>query len=140
MNVTFHGCTRRTMLRSLVGGSLLMPGILAELLAAQERSAAAANPLAPRSPHFPGKAKRVIFLYMSGGVSHVDSFDSKPKLTADHGKKIKEGILKGSYYDFSAYGKCGTQVSELFPNLGECVDDLCVIRSMRGDHGNHFEA
>ena len=113
-----------------------MPGIIAELLAAQERG----NPLAPHSPHFLPKARRVIFLYMSGGVSHVDSFDPKPKLAADHGKKTDQGILKGSYYEFAPYGKSGIQVSELFPNLGECVDDLCVIRSMHGDHGNHFEA
>jgi hypothetical protein len=127
------------MLRSLVGGSVLMPGIIADLLAGPQLRAAE-NPLAPRMPHFAPKAKRVIFLYMSGGVSHVDSFDPKPKLAADHGRKIKEGILKRSYWDFAPYGKCGTEVSELFPNVGECVDDLCVIRSMRGDHGNHFEA
>jgi hypothetical protein len=128
------------MLRSLVGGSLLMPGIIADLLAAQDRAAFVDNPLAARAPHFAPKARRIIFLYMSGGVSHVDSFDPKPKLTADHGKKIKEGILKRPYFDFAPYGRCGTEVSELFPNLGECADDLCVIRSMRGDHGNHFEA
>jgi hypothetical protein len=128
------------MLRSLVGGSLLMPGIIADLLAAQDRPASVDNPLAPRRPHFPPKAKRVIFLYMSGGVSHVDSFDPKPKLSADHGKRITEGILKRPYWEFAPYGKCGTEVSELFPNVGQCVDDLCVIRSMRGDHGNHFEA
>ena len=82
-------CTRRQALRSLVGGSLLLPGILSELLAAES-----SDPLAPRAPHFPGKAKRVIFLYMSGGASHVDTFDPKPKLQEDHGRTVGGGILK----------------------------------------------
>src|SRR4051795_2363439 len=126
------------MLRSLVGGSLLLPGVLSELLAGETISPE--NPLAPRAPHFPPRAKRVIFLYMSGGVSHVDSFDPKPKLLADHGKKIKEGYLKRPQWSFSRHGKSGIEVSDLFPHVAQSVDDLCVIRSMRGDHGNHFEA
>src|SRR5256885_631359 len=82
------------MLRSLVGGSLLLPGIISELLATENQTLVLDNPLAPRAPHFPAKAKRVIFLYMSGGVSHIDSFDPKPKLVSDHGKKTKEGYIK----------------------------------------------
>jgi len=128
------------MLRSLVGGSLLLPGIISELLASQDAALIPENPFAPRAPHFPAKAKRVIFLYMSGGVSHVDSFDPKPKLVSDHGKKTKQGFIKRPDWDFSPNGKSGIEVSELFPNVSECVDDLCMIRSMRGDHGNHFEA
>src|SRR4051812_35352143 len=78
---------RRSMLRSLVGGSLLLPGIVSELLAADSPPVTAgADPLAPKSPHFTPRAKRVIFLNMSGGVSHVDSFDYKPRLIADHNK------------------------------------------------------
>jgi hypothetical protein len=127
------------MIRSLIGGSLLFPGIVSELLAAEARNAVV-DPLTPRSPHFPAEAKRVIFLYMSGGVSHVDSFDPKPKLFSDHGRKVAQGLLKKPNWQFSAHGKSGTEVSELFPRMAECVDDLCVIRSMRGDHGNHFEA
>src|SRR6185312_14048056 len=80
--------TRRSMIRSLVGGSLLLPGILSELLA-QDRPAADVDPLAPKAPHFRARAKRVIFLNMSGGVSHVDSFDYKPKLIADHNKPYR---------------------------------------------------
>ena len=75
--------SRRGFVRSSLAGSLLFGGVLGELLA-EERS----DPLAPKTPHFPGKAKSVIFLFMSGGVSHVDSFDPKPKLTADHGKRV----------------------------------------------------
>ena len=111
-----------------------------EMLAAENQTLVSENPLAPRPPHFPAKAKRVIFLYMSGGVSHVDSFDPKPKLISDHGKKTKEGYIKRPNWDFAPHGKSGNEVSELFPHVAECVDDLCVIRSMRGDHGNHFEA
>jgi hypothetical protein len=128
------------MIRSLVGGSILLPGILSELLAAENRTVATAEPLAPKPPHFPARAKRVIFLYLSGGVSHVDSFDPKPKLFADHGKKGLGGFLKRPNWESGPHGKCGTEVSELFPNIAECVDDLCVIRSLHGDHGNHFEA
>ena len=131
-------CNRRQMIRSLVGGSLLLPGIVSDLLAAGPDSLG--NPLAPRPPHFSAKAKRVILLYMSGGVSHVDSFDPKPRLFADHGKKVAQGLLKKPGWEFAAHGKCGTEVSSLFPHMAGCVDDLCVIRSMRGDHGNHFEA
>jgi hypothetical protein len=128
-------CNRRQVIQSLVGGSLLLPGIISELLATQS-----VDPLAPKTPHFAPRAKRVIFLYMSGGVSHVDSFDPKPRLFADHGKKAPSGVLKKPDWEFSAHGKCGTEVSDLFPNIAECVDDVCLIRSMRGDHGNHFEA
>ena len=80
--------TRRGFVQSAVAGSLLMPGLLSELLAAD-----GSDPLAPKKPHFPGKAKSVIFLFMSGGVSHVDSFDPKPKLVADHGKAVKLCLL-----------------------------------------------
>ena len=118
------GCTRRQSLRSLLGASLVLPGILAELSAAED-----SDPLAPKPPHFPARAKRVIFLFMTGGVSHVDSFDPKPKLVADHGKKARNGrYLIRPRWDFKPYGKSGTEVSDLFPHIAECVDDLCVIR------------
>ncbi len=134
-------CSRRQMIRSLVGGSLLMPAILSELMAAEAGPAAAADPMLPRTPHFTPKAKRVIFLYMSGGVSHVDTFDLKPKLRADHGKALSPGrYVKGYLWDFKPRGKCGTEISELLPHIAGCADDLCVIRSMHGDAGDHFEA
>src|SRR5262245_47785534 len=88
-----HGCSRRHMLRSLVGGSILLPGILSDVLAASEPASviAAPDPLAPKPSHYAPKAKRVIFLYLSGGVSHVDSFDPKPKLIQGHNKKAPNG-------------------------------------------------
>lgn len=143
--------SRRKVIRSLVAGSMLLPGLLAEMCAAEVRSAAPLDPLAPRSPHFVPRAKRVIFLYMSGGVSHVDSFDPKPKLFSDHAKTVainefqgKPGnysmFLKRPQWEFRHRGRCGTEVSDLFPHVGGCVDDLCVIRSLKSDHTNHYEA
>ena len=134
---------RRELFRSLVGGSILMPGILAHLLS--EPSLGEENdPLAPRPPHFPARAKSVIFLYMSGGVSHMDSFDPKPRLTADAGKPASNRPGARPYlrpfWEFQPRGRCGTEVSDLFPHVAGCVDDLCVIRSMRGDHNDHFQA
>lgn len=145
-----YSSTRRGALRSMVGGSLLLPGIVSQLFA-DETPANAADPLAPRQPHYPAKAKRVIFLYMSGGVSHVDSWDPKPKLFADGGKTVpvnefqgRKGefkmFLKRPQFEFAPHGQCGTEVSSLFPHMAECVDDLCVIRSMKSDHTNHYEA
>jgi hypothetical protein len=126
--------TRRQMIRSLLGSSLLMPGLLRDLMAADD-------PMAPKQPHFPAKAKRVIFLYMTGGVSHVDSFDPKPKLTEDHGKTVRKGqFLVRSPFTFKKFGQSGLEVSELFPYVGQCADDLCVIRSMRNDDNDHFGA
>src|SRR5216117_3794214 len=100
------GCNRRQALRSLAGGSLLLPGILAELLAAESEPRPPTDPLSPRPAHFPARATRVIFLYLSGGVSHVDSFDPKPKLLAEHGKKGPSGFLKAPDWEFQPYGKC----------------------------------
>ena len=123
-----------------MGGSLLLPGMLAELLAAEAGRGLFVDPLAPREPHFQPKAKRVIFLYMSGGVSHVDTLDPKPRLIADHGRKGPRGYYKRPNWDFHTHGQSGIEVSEILPNMARCVDDLAVIRSMRADHGNHFEA
>lgn len=135
----------------MVAGSMLMPGLLAELCAADEARTAPVDPLAARPPHVPARAKRVIFLYMSGGVSHVDSFDPKPRLFADHAKTVavnefqgKPGaysmFLKRPQWEFRRRGRCGTEVSDLFPHMGGCADDLCVIRSLKSDHTNHYEA
>jgi hypothetical protein len=139
MNHSNCGCTRRQAIRSLLGGSLLLPGIVSELLAADQVRASGTDPLAPQAPHFPSRAQRVIFLYLSGGVSHVDSFDPKPKLVADRGKKGTHGFYKAPDWDFAPRGQCGTEVSDLFPHMAGCVDDFALIRSMRGDHANHLK-
>jgi hypothetical protein len=142
---------RRGFLRSLVGGSLLFPGLVSQLLAEDAARSGSIDPLLPHAPHFEPKAKRVIFLYMSGGVSHVDSWDPKPKLFADAGKTISVDEFQGRkgdfkmfakrpQWEFSRHGRCGTEVSSLFPHMAECVDDLCVIRSLKSDHTNHYEA
>jgi hypothetical protein len=111
-----------------------MPGLLSDLMAADD-------PMAPKTPHFPAKAKRVIFLYMTGGVSHVDSFDPKPQLNLDHGKQAHNHFsLVRTPFTFKRYGQSGIDVSELFRHVGECVDDMCVIRSMKNDDNDHFGA
>ncbi len=146
-----YDLSRRGVLRSMIGGSLLLPGVVSQLLAEDTAEPAPVDPLAPKPTHFPPKAKRVIFLYMSGGVSHVDSWDPKPKLFADAGKTVpinefqgRKGdfnmFLKRPQWDFAPHGQSGTEVSSLFPHLAECADDLCVIRSMKSDHTNHYEA
>jgi hypothetical protein len=108
--------------------------------------AKALGPLAPKSPHFPAKAKRVIHLFMNGGPSHVDTFDPKPSLAKYAGKPLpyenlrterKTGAAFPSPYSFKKYGKSGIEVSEIFANVGECIDDICVIRSMHADVPNH---
>jgi hypothetical protein len=141
---------RREVFCSLVGGSLLMPGILSELLAQD------GNPLEPKPPHAPPKAKQVIFLFMAGGLPHLDSFDPKPRLAADHGKTVawSEPLPPGQQalqdkplqtffgpgWEFRPRGRSGIEVSDLFPHIAERVDDLCLIRSMKTDHLNHPEA
>tara|TARA_R110002111_G_scaffold126741_3_gene191385 strand:- start:471 stop:1898 length:1428 start_codon:yes stop_codon:yes gene_type:complete len=141
---------RREFLQRFAGGfgALALSSMLAEETLAAE---ATANPLSPKQPHHPPKAKRVIFLYMTGGVSHVDSFDHKPELIANHGKKITVDNWQGKVGEFTRYlkkpnwefrpgGESGVQISDLFPHVRGVVDDLCVIRSMKSDHTNHYES
>jgi hypothetical protein len=132
-----------------VGGSLLLPGLVTELLRGEERGApGAADPLAPRAPHFAPRAQRVIFLFMTGGVSHLETFDFKPKLleadqkTMGIGGGLSREIRKlvRPQWPFRPGGKCGTLVSDLFPHVRERMDDICVIRSLRSDDNEHFQA
>jgi hypothetical protein len=126
-------------------GMLAFASLLAE--AAEAQSPKSAGPLAPKKPHFPPKAKRIIFLFMHGGPSQVDTFDPKPLLTRDNGKPLPfakprvqfaaTGNLLQSPWEFKNYGKSGTPVSDLFPNVGQCVDDMCVIRSLHSDNNAH---
>jgi hypothetical protein len=106
------------------------------------------NPLAPKKPHFTPRAKHIIHLFMNGGPSQVDTFDPKPALTKFHGLKPsaeikterRTGNLMQSPFAFKKYGKSGLDVSELFPNVGACADDLCVVRSMHTNLPNHEPA
>ena len=138
---------RRRVLRKFANGFGMLG--LASLLAEESRAApaSAGDPLAVRQPHFRPRAKRVIFLFMSGGPSHVDLFDPKPRLDRDNGKPLPfeqphlvrtktVNILK-SPFKFAKHGASGIEVSELFPHVARCVDDLCVIRSMVADNINH---
>jgi hypothetical protein len=134
--------TRRQAVSSLLAGSLLLPGLGrgggGGLWAGE--TPAPTDPLAPRAPHFPAKAKRVIMIYLSGGMSHVDSFDYKPKLYSAAGTKANGKWIKRPDWEFKPRGKCGAQISEMWPHLAEKADELCIINSLKADHGNHFEA
>jgi hypothetical protein len=144
MNPTVPFWNRRQVVRSLMCGSLLMPAAVSELLgsadSAEEIPPRPLDPLAPQPTHFPGKAKRVIFLFMTGGVSHMESFDPKPLLARDAGKKYRDRTLLGPMFSFAPAGQSGLPISELFPNLAQCADDLCVMRSLTGSHFEHFQA
>ncbi len=105
---------------------------------------------APERTHFPARADNLIIVFLTGGFSHVDTFDPKPRLRKDHGKKVrgrelrdtsdKEFFLIGSPFTFTPRGRCGLMVSELFPRLGDLADDLCIIRTMHTDILEHFQA
>ena len=139
--------TRREMLLQCSAGFGMMA--LAALLGEEAAlaSGATANALAQKAPMFAPKAKRVIFLFMHGGPSQVDTFDPKPLLTRDHGKPCpiakprvqfaQTGNLLKSPWQFKKYGKSGTEVSDLFPEVGGCVDDICMVRSVYGDNTAH---
>ncbi|MEO7319426.1 MAG: DUF1501 domain-containing protein [Chthoniobacteraceae bacterium] len=144
--------SRRDFVRSFVAGSMLFPGLVSELLA-ESAAPSSVDPLAPKPTHFPPKAKRVIFVFATGGVSHIDAFDPKPKLFAGHGTEIKLDhpetngrpefarlFYKRPQWEFSPYGQCGTEVSSLFPHVGARMDDIALIRSMHTSNSNHFQA
>jgi hypothetical protein len=119
-------------------GALGLAGLMSpdELAASTSRNL---SPLAPRDPHFPGKAKRVIHIFCQGGPSHVDTWDPKPALAENEGKDVSEigGVPLGSPFKFKKMGRSGTEVSEVFPHLGEVIDDIAVIRSMNTDIPAH---
>lgn len=131
MNSTF---SRRAALKAASSGF----GYLAfSALAAQENK----NPLGVKAPHFPAKAKRVIYLCMRGAPSHVDTFDYKPKLNEISGKDSDfGGAYLGSPWEFKQHGQSGLQISSLFPELSKQADDLCLLRGMHCDQPNHSQA
>lgn len=135
--------SRRQMLQqNAVGFGYLA---LASLL--NSEAVAASNPLAPKQPHFPARAKRVIFLFMKGGPSQVDTFDPKPLLDRDDGKPLPfdkprvqfapTGNLLKSPWKFQKYGESGIEVSELFPHVAKHVDELCILNSLHGSNAAH---
>lgn len=139
---------REALCRAGMGfGSLALGSLLTEagLLATPARGAEFVTPLAPRPPQFAPRAKRVIHLFMNGGPSHVDTFDPKPMLTKHAGRPVpaslpterKTGAAFASPFSFKRYGQSGIEVSELFEQTAECIDDICVIRSMHADVPNH---
>ena len=143
---------RRDFLQNAAGGfgGIALHAMLADELHAANASTSS-DPLTPKKPPKTGKAKRVIFLYMTGGVSHVDSFDHKPDLIANHGKTVTVDNWQGKLGEFTRYlkqpnwkfrpgGASGAMVSDLFPHIRGVVDDLCIIRSMESDHTNHYES
>lgn len=143
--------SRRAALRAAGCGFGLLG--LSDLLRAADGTSNAGdqNPLAPKPPHFKARAKRVIFLFMHGGVSHVDSFDYKPRLIKDNGKPLPikrplafadtpPGPLVAPLWNFKQRGQSGLWVSDLFPQMASVADDLCVIRSMVGEGVDHGAA
>ncbi len=144
--------SRRGFLERTAGGMGMVA--LWHLLASEGRAADAAtdvNPLRPKKPHFPGKAKNVIFLFMAGGPSHIDLFDPKPTLKKWDGQALPESLSKNlnlafikptakiwpSPRTFKPYGACGTEFSDLLPHTASNADDLCLIRSMYTEQINH---
>lgn len=125
----------------------------ASMMAQEQARAARFNPLAPKPPHMPAKAKAVIFVFMAGGPSHLETFDPKPLLNKLHGQKRPaefgeakyqfvndKSRLLGTKRTFKKYGQSGIEVSDLFPHQAEIVDELCIVRSMYGDMVVHSAA
>ena len=143
--------TRRDLLRrgGMGFGTLGLAGVLADsgdLSRVARADSTDLHPLAPKRPHFAPKAQRVVHLFMNGGPSQVDTFDPKPLLDKYHGKPMpgpnlrterKTGAAMRSPFAFRRRGQSGIEVSELFERTGECIDDICVIRSMHADVPNH---
>jgi hypothetical protein len=98
------------------------------------------HPLAARPGHFPGRARHLIVFFMTGGISHLDTFDYKPKLQKDHDKQVGRRKVLASPYRFRPRGECGKMVSELFENVGGIVDELTFLHTVRGDSGGHSAA
>jgi hypothetical protein len=145
MSDPFSLISRRSVLRAVSSGFGYVAFAGLSSFASAFDSPGKSSPLAPKAPHFPAKAKRVIFLCMHGAPSHVDTFDYKPRLAADTGKPSSNGRLVGakllgSPWAFKQHGQSGQWISELFPEVATCADQLCVIRSMHTDLPAHPQA
>jgi hypothetical protein len=137
--------TRRDCLRTF-GTGFGMTAFAGLAASGAAHAAMDTNPLLPKAPHFPARARHVIFLFLNGGPSQVDTFDPKPMLDKYHGKPMPSGNLKTerktgnllrSPFEFKKHGESGIEISEIFPKLGGRIDDCCVIRSMYTDRPNH---
>jgi len=158
MSNTFCGRTRRQFIWEVGAGfsgvalaGMLDNGFYANQAFAADGKTAFKNPLAPKAPHFPAKAKAVIFLYMYGGPSHIDTFDYKPTMygrdnqtievkTFGRGGRRNVGRIVEPRWKFKQYGECGKWVSDLFPNVGKHVDDIAFVHSMTADSPIHGSA
>lgn len=158
MSNTFCGRTRRQFIWEVGAGfsgvalaGMLDNGFYANQAFAADGKTAFKNPLAPKAPHFPAKAKAVIFLYMYGGPSHIDTFDYKPTMygrdnqtievkTFGRGGRRNVGRIVEPRWKFKQYGQCGKWVSDLFPNVGKHVDDIAFVHSMTADSPIHGSA
>lgn len=139
--------SRRAMLRSCANG---FGAVALAALLGDRAYGAPGSALAPGTPHFAPRAKNIIFLYMDGGVSQMDSFDPKPRLTQDHGKPFaapmeptqfnNNGNTFGSPWGFQQRGESGIEVSDLFPYIAQRADELCVVRSMTSKFSEHHAA
>jgi hypothetical protein len=142
--------TRRELLcRGGMGmGALMLADLMKQAGLVEAQEVAHHAPLAPKPSPFPAKARRVIHIFANGGPSHVDTFDPKPELERNANKpppasalaanaNNKNGVCYPSPFKFRKYGQSGADVSDLYPNLAQCVDDLCIIRSMQADDPNH---
>lgn len=155
---SFCGRTRREFLWEAGGGFTALP-LISQLsddgFFGRSSEAADApdhvNPLAPKAPHFAPKAKSVIFLFMYGGPSHIDTFDYKPNMYGMDGKTVSVktfgrggrkngGRIVEPKWKFKQYGECGKWISDLFPHLGTCVDDIAFLNSMTADSPIHGSA
>jgi hypothetical protein len=142
--------SRREVLRRIGGGfgALGVSSVFADAGLLSAAAPAAVNPLAPRRPHFTPRAKRVIFLFMNGAPSHVDTFDPKIELTRRNGQMLPERMqanrnrrnttpLMASPFRTRRYGQAGIEATELYPEVGNVIDDICIIRSMWTENPNH---
>ncbi len=155
----FCGRTRRELLWQAGGGFGALPlvsllandGQLSGQASGDDKIASSLNPLSPKPPHFAPKAKSVIFLFMYGGPSHIDTFDYKPDMygmdgktmdvkTFGRGGKRNQGRIVEPKWKFKQYGECGKWVSDLFPNVASCVDDITFLHSMTADSPIHGSA
>ncbi|MFT5105919.1 MAG: hypothetical protein ACI8XO_001228 [Verrucomicrobiales bacterium] len=135
----FNQFTRRDLLRatSCGFGYLALSGLAAD---AVQKDVGYTNPLAEKKPHFPARAKRVIFMFMQGGPSHLDTFDYKPALQKAGGKGDGKSKLLASPFQFEKHGESGTPISSLYPHLAKHADDMCVLNGMHTTSPAHPQA